>query len=222
MPNTFSTSINVLGPHRVTLHGTAEGLGGIASVEIISGNDDVGSATVNPDGSWIFDDHLDGLQVPVALVTDGKGVQTKIDPKLNLMPDSPQLSQFTSESISDNGGTIDVFGPRGRLLYDASVNEDTAVFLITGHGSQVPFSPFATAKSTIANFHPGGPAHDTLDLSITQIQDSADLLRHTSMFEGSATIHLDTFATLTLQGVTKAQIAHNPGDFTFAPPPELM
>lgn len=160
--------------------------------------------------------------MPVAVVTDGKGVQSRIDPQLTLISDSPQPSQVASEAITDTGGTIDVFGPRGRLLYDIGLDRNAAVFLITFHGSQVPFSLFPTATSTIGNVHPGGPAHDTLDLSLAQIHDSADLPRHTSMFEGCATIHIDTVATVTLQGVTTAQIAHHPNDLTVAPPPDLM
>ena len=70
-------------------------------------------------------------------------------------------------------------------------------------------------RSRRSCFRPAGPNHDTLNLSDTSLQRSAQVLHHTSMSGGDATIHIAPNESVTLTGVSKAQLANHPGDFVF-------
>ncbi len=85
-----------------------------------------------------------------------------------------------------------------------------------GAGAQTfRFTPHF-GRDEITDFRPEGPGHDRIDLSQTHFHDLGAVLRHTAMSEGSATIHLNPVDSITLDGITKARLAHSPDAFTFA------
>ena len=71
------------------------------------------------------------------------------------------------------------------------------------------------AQDVIANFVASGTQHDTVSFASSQFSSLAEVLHHTTMMGGNATIHGPDNQTLTLGNVTKAELRANPSDFSF-------
>ena len=112
-----------------------------------------------------------------------------------------------------------VHGQHGRELYTYTAisdgNQQQLVDVIGSGGAGVAYADFTNAFETIENFRPVGPNHDKLNLSDTSLQTLAQVLHHTSMSGGDATIHIAPNESVTLTGVSKAQLANHPGDLVF-------
>lgn len=122
------------------------------------------------------------------------------------------IRPLPSVSTVDNGdGTHSVTGSGDDLTLHSVGND-----VMTGGGvrERFVFTP-GFGQSEITDFVAGGQGHDIVDLSATHYDSLAQVLRHTSMSDGSATIHLNRHDSITLDGVTKGQISHNPQAFAF-------
>ena len=138
---------------------------------------------------------------------------------LFLSSNSPLDHQYESLFLAGNGYVGSVYGQHGRQLYSftaiAGGNQQEFVDATGGGGAGIPYADFTNVVETIESFRPAGPNHDTLNLSDTSLLTLAQVLHHTTMSDGSATIHMGNDQSVTLTGVTKAQLAANPHDFVF-------
>lgn len=71
-----------------------------------------------------------------------------------------------------------------------------------------------TGQVWVHDFQPLGADHDVLSFSRQTFSSVADILRHTTMANGDATIHLSKTDSVELFGVTKAQLRQNPSAFS--------
>lgn len=93
-------------------------------------------------------------------------------------------------------------------------SEDGSRFVNAGMHDVYRFSA-APGERTVADFVAGGDQHSVLNLSSGDFAGVADVLRHTTMSDAGATIHISPTDSVTLAGVTKGELAHNRGDFAF-------
>ena len=225
---TFDPTISFSNPNTVVLSGTASG--DFTKVDITavgSTPSDLGSPQIN-DGHW-------SLSIPLAELgsgaeftlsaTDSTATVSSFDSNFGIglgITDHPYTTfQFTSDgSLTDH---FNFFNQNGALIYqsDAEITgSNSASILDTGHQLHTTFvflDGVGTTQQTIVNFHVTGASHDTVSLPPSDFTSLADVLRHTTMSNGSATIHdpNNSGDTLTLMGVTKAELKSNPHDFTF-------
>ena len=68
---------------------------------------------------------------------------------------------------------------------------------------------------TIEDFKVAGPGHDTLVLPSFDMGHLAQIIAGAHTVHGDTTIHVDKQDTITLVGVTKAELKAHPNDFTF-------
>lgn len=83
----------------------------------------------------------------------------------------------------------------------------------TGAGSTFVFRAHP-GQVWVDNFQAAGTDHDALSLSKQNFSSVADILRHTTMANGNATIHVSTTESVELFGVTKAQLRQNTSDLS--------
>ena len=223
------------------LTGTVTSPSGGASVEIYEGDpanggQDLGAATVNGNGTWNFsaDIGVGDFNALTAVATDASGMSAKAKSPYELVtgirgaPYRAQEFDYTADgsygytdyarngtplvAAADTGNnTHTITGlANGQTLY--SIGND----VMTGGGvaERFVFVP-AFGHDEVTDFFAPGPAHDTVDLSNTGLRGLAAVLRHTTMSGGSATIHVNPQDSITLDGVTKAQLHAHPNDFAF-------
>ena len=138
--------------------------------------------------------------------TSANGITSII--QANLISSDP-----SSVEVIDNGdGTHSVTGSGDDLTLHSVGND-----VMTGGGVREAFvfTP-GFGRNEVTDFIAGSQDHDTIDLSATHYSTLAQVLRHTTMSDGSATIHLNPHDTITLDGVTKGQLKAHPNDFSFA------
>ena len=82
-------------------------------------------------------------------------------------------------------------------------------------GAGIAYEDLLFTTETIKNFRATGTHHDTLNLSDTSLHTLAQVIQHTTMNGGSATIHIDEQTSVKLEGVTKEQMKAHPHDFVF-------
>ena len=61
-----------------------------------------------------------------------------------------------------------------------------------------------------------GPDHDVLDLAGSPFRTLAQVLNHTDMIGGDATLHMGPQVFLTIDGVSKAELRAHPEVFALA------
>ena len=115
-------------------------------------------------------------------------------------------------SATDNGDdthTIQSFS-NGQQL--PSMYDD----MMTGGGYRQSFIFFPHfGHDEVMNFDVAGFGHDTIDLS-NMHSTLAQVLQHTTMVDGSATIHFGGGNTITLDGINKVELKAHPKDFVLA------
>lgn len=114
--------------------------------------------------------------------------------------------------VTDNGdGTHAVTGSGDDLTLHSVGND-----VMTGGGVRdiFVFTP-GFGQNEVTDFIAGGQNRDTIDLSETHYSSLAQVLRHTTMSDGSATIQLNPHDSITLDGITKGQLKAHPNDFAF-------
>lgn len=89
-------------------------------------------------------------------------------------------------------------------------------FYPTGSGNTFVFTP-GFGQDLVTGFNVRGSDHDTISLSSASFDGIADVLRNTrDSFQGAVITDRATGDTITVAGVSKAELAHNRRDFTFA------
>ena len=121
---------------------------------------------------------------------------------------SADYSVFQQQTLDNRDGThtIQGFG-NGQVL--TSISNDT--FTNDAFHETFVFKPHF-GQDLITDFLTTGPGHDTLSVSSHQFASIADVLSRTSDVNGNATIAVTPNDTITLQGVTTAQLQANSGD----------
>lgn len=212
--------ISIESRHTALISGTVSDPAITQGVEILgSDGSDLGPANLNPDGTWTFDAFYDPTLAVQAVSTDTSGNQEKSETLL-IASGSARPGQTTS-AIGEQGSEIfNVYNSHGRALYTGTITapDNTDVLEITGLGGPgIPYnapSP-GTGQEYIENFRVAGQHHDTLNLADSGLASLAQVIHHTTMNGGSATIHIDSQTSVTLLDVTKHQLATHKQDFVF-------
>ena len=225
---TFDPNISFTDPNTLVLSGTASG--DFTKVDITT-NDaaktDLGSPQVT-DGHWTLNVKLDGLSGQSGFTlaaTDALANVTDFNSNFVILPDVKN-EPYTTVEVSFGGGSlehVDLFNKSGDMAYHGDVKDlggGSFQFTETGDALRTTFvfvdGP-DTVLQTITNFHATGAGHDTISLPPSDFTSLADVLRNTTMSNGNATIHdpNNANASLTLMGVTKAELKSHPHDFSF-------
>ena len=228
---TLSPDVYYDGRGTFTFTGTASSAGGVAGVEITALVDgveqDLGAATVSADGGFVFTDHV-GAAVQgyiTATETDKVGGTATDSPLMSLRAGirgqtyvaqdfdyAADGSVASAADIGKDGSYRVAVEASGQTL--SSQYDDT--FANGGHrGTTFVFDP-GHGQDTIDGFRPGGPGHDTIELPSSDFTSFADVLRHTQNTSAGAVIHdPKTSDTLTIAGLSKAQLSHYKSDFAF-------
>ncbi len=222
-----------------TLSGTVSaGANGLAGVEIYNGDQDLGAATISANGTWTFTDNLGSGDYAnlTAVASAGSGATASATAPYELVtgitgepyraleydykPDgsdgykeySSTGKRLVTANNNDAAGTHTITtSTNGQEIYSAG--NDT----ITINGSNETFVFFqGFGHDEVTNFTVAGGGHDIVDLTNTQLHTLAQVLSHTTVAGGSATIHVDGQDAVTLDGVTKAQLKAHGGDFLLA------
>ena len=225
MPITINQDITVESPNTALLHGTVSDPATIAGVEVFdSDGNDLGPASVKRNGTWTFDAFFDSFTFLDAVATDTSG-STQTSNILGVGANSPLPGQITSVLFSDQE-TFTVYSSRGRALYDAVAtgqSNSDAVSKVTGRGGgRIAYVSSDFGREVLENFRVAGSNHDVLNLADSGLETLADVLRHTTMNGGNATIHTQDHTSVTLLGVTKQQIANHRQDFVFTGGREVL
>lgn len=118
---------------------------------------------------------------------------------------------------ANNDGSDTFVGREAGLIFaPASLNDA----FTGGEGSETFAFGSGFGKATITDFakHLTGSSHDTLSLSSSSISSFNEMLAATTFAPSGATIHVDQDDTITLSGLTQAEMSANPGDFSFHVP----
>lgn len=224
MSITIDQAISVQDLNNVTVSGTFSVLSaGVSSIDVFQNGIDQGPAALNPDGTWTFNAFIpDGSsqQSTTAVLTDPQGKKTT-SAALGIVTGQPLPGQIASALASDMAETATVYGARGRALYDlteaitAEASPGMLAHVIGRGAPSTRYEDILFLRETIDNFNVAGRQHDTLNLADSGLQSLAQVLQHTTMNGGSATIHIDSGSSVTLTGVTKQQIAAHPNAFVF-------
>lgn len=219
------------------LTGTVQSFSGSASVEIFNGTQDLGAAAVASDGTWTFSRTLgagefDDLR---AVATDSSGATGSADALYDILTGvQGQAYKAIEYDTGKYGGYGYItYGRNGQpLVYAQALDNDTHVIyalannqtlyslhddVMTGAGLSQTFTFLPNfGHAEVTDFLVRGQGHDTLDLTNTTISSLGQLLRNTTVSGGNAEIHVNSQESITLDGVTKAQLANNRNDFRFA------
>ena len=218
------------------LNGTVSDSYGPVSVEIFNGHQDLGAAAVN-DGTWTFMGNLGSGDYAdlTAVATPQLGTTTSANASFELVTGIQGEPYHALEYDHDTRGSYGYteYGAQGKVLVTAANNSDgthdvqasengqilysVARDTMTGNGSNETFVfTQGFAKDEVTDFAVTGSGHDTIDLTNTQMHTLAQVIAHTSQVGANAVLHLFGNETVTLDGVTKAQLKAHPGDFLFA------
>ena len=236
-PDTISIDPNAafVGHGTFVLTGEVSSPAGVKPVEIsarVGGVDgvetDLGSATVNANGTFTFEDkvgaHVQGFIT--ATETDDAGGTASDSPLTSLRAGIQGQSYHAIQDFYTAGGNREaaaafeqndghrtvVTESNGQTLtsqfHDTFANQaaaDTTFVFDPGFG-----------HDTIKNLLYGGPNHDTIALPSADFASFAQVLRDTQNTSNGALIHENTSGdTLLLAGVSKGDLAQHKTDFSF-------
>ena len=235
-PDTISLDPNpaFLGAGTFLLTGAASSPAGVAAVEIsarvggVNGVEtDLGAATLNPDGTFSFADHV-GATVQgfiTATETDEAGGTVSDTPALSLeagLGGSPYAAREDHYAPDGSRTTSTLFRPDGSSTTHAdgpgqTLTSNAFDIFANQHRAETTFvfDP-GFGIDVVKGFRFGGPGHDVIDLPSSDFTGIADVLRHTGNIQGSAWItDPKTGDAIRFAGVTKAELANHPKDFAF-------
>lgn len=95
--------------------------------------------------------------------------------------------------------------PSSHNSYSLLVGEGAKTFVFTDH----------PGNAVVSSFNVSGTTHDTLSLPSSEFASLAAVLHSTHMAGGDAVIAASPTDTITLQGITKAELRAHPSDFAF-------
>jgi len=133
--------------------------------------------------------------------------------------DAKPYSSFTNVYQAGSPHSVDVFHNRdgthtitaeqnGQTLH--SIGADTMTG--TGYNDGFVFSP-SFGHDTVTNFNVAGPGHDVLSLPQAEMANLAQIIGSADTVNGDTTLHINQHDSITLQGVSVAEIKANPNDF---------
>ena len=179
--------------------------GGVVAGTLVMLDDDgtaIGTAVVRQDGTWSSDvvlPHLGANDIS-AQVNDAAGhviASASVDLTLAAVLSPPSGGIATAVS-----GSVPV-----HPAHSATLSAD-------GASDRFVFTPHP-GHDTITGFGLSGSWADHLSFSSQSFAGLADVLRHTSMSDDGAVIHLSSRDSVTLVGVTKQELRAHPSVFTF-------
>ena len=220
------------------LTGSVAAPGGAASVEIFDddparGGRDLGAATVAADGTWRFsaDFGAGHFGAITAVATDGAGDTATATAPFDLAMALLGLPYRAVERdhATDGSEPFVAYGRRGTVLasgarpdgvalaanpsqprithlHDATANPGAERFV---------FDP-SPGHAGVTGFGVAGPDHDILDLAATPFRTLVQVLNHTDTIGGDATIHMNPEVSITIVGVSKAELRAHPEVFALA------
>ncbi len=210
--------------------------GPVRSVEVYDGDTDLGAATVTGT-AWTFTDNLGSGDyanlTAVASTASGKTASASAPYELVTGISGEPYRALEYDAAPDNTFSYTEYSNVGKPLVTAVINGDGTHTITasadgqdlysayndtmtgSGSGERFVFLP-GFGRDVVTDFDVAGPGHDVVDLSSTGLGTLAKVLSATTMVDGNATIHVDKQDTITLDGVTKAQLKARPGDFVFA------
>lgn len=219
MPISVNQAISFTDPSQVSVSGVVTGDKVIDNVSVSSNQNLVTSNALHEDASWGTVVSFDGTTDQLISATANYGDGTSDSTGLILASNAPLDNQYTSLFFTGDGYAGSVFTKHGRDLYDFTTvsdgNNQQFFDAVGSGGASIAYTDFNRSIETIENFRPTGPNHDKLNLSDTSLQTLAQVLHHTTMSDGDATIHIAPDEAVTLVGVSKAQLASHPHDFVF-------
>ena len=221
MPISVNQELSFTDPNDVTVRGVVSGSKVVDEVDVSLDGQIVSTTALKEDASWNADISLSnqGIDEVSATVKYGDGT-SEITGNLLIASNEPLDHQFISEiAIGQTSVSTTVYGQHGIGLYDATFvldGQNEFADAIGRIATRIAYTDFSGTTATIENFKASGPNHDTLNLSGTSLLTLAQVLHHTTMSDGSATIHTGLDESVTLTGVTKAQLAAHPHDFVFS------
>ena len=227
-PNlSFDSNIKGGSGTAATLSGTVSDPDGIYdnAVFLYSDGAYIGAASVNTNGTWSykFNQGAGDFTDITATAYDSYFNASSASSDYELITGIQGEPYKTEQITYSPDGTVTnaaFYKSNGKLGYSATYTYDTAgdtSGVLTGSGGSITFaSDSGDKKDSIVNFITGGASHDTLNLSETGITNMHQLLSHSSTSGGNTTIHLDSYSSITLDGVSKTQLQTHPGDFKFA------
>ena len=219
------------------LTGTVFDTYGVSGVEIYDGDIDLGAAAVNSDGTWTFGGELGSSDYSTltAVATANSGMTASASAPYELVTGiaGAPYRALEYDYGGDGSYSYDAYGAHGASLVDAADNfdgthsieaaaNDQQLYSIhndtmTGNGTGETFVFFPNfGRDEVTDFRATGSGHDYVDLTNTQMHKLAQVIAHTTMQGGNAVLHLYANETVTLDGVTKAQLKAHPGNFLFA------
>ncbi len=205
-------------------------MGSVEISAVVDGvRQDLGAASVNPNGTFVFQDAaLDQQSFFVATETDRAGGQaTSADPGFNLTGGLGPTGGIGKAEDFDAAGLVSttLYRSSGSRFVDVGAANQTVDLqpydiVDNGHqaGTSFVYTPAGETGATdvIAGFRLWGSAHDTLALPSADFQNFADVLRHTGDVNGNATItDPHTGDAVQLKGITTAELKSHPKDFSF-------
>ena len=232
-PDVVSLSPDVTydGRRTFTFSGSASSAAGVAGIEftaLVDGvEQDLGAATLNPDGSFSFTDHVGAHSQGfiTATETDGAGGDATDSPPMDLRAGMRGQAFVIRENTYDAGGSVATTADQHRdgsrtVAVEASgqtlYSQYADAFANNGQGGTAFVFDPGYGQDTISAFRLDGSDHDTIALPSSDFTSFADVLRHTQNTSVGAVIHDATSGdTLTIAGISKAQMAHHGSDFTF-------
>jgi uncharacterized repeat protein (TIGR03803 family) len=174
-----------------TLSGTAEAN---STVQIFDGSQLFGTAIADASGNWSLQGNVRGNAI-------AHFTETSTDAAGNTF-------SSTGETLFAQRANVTLTGGSGADVLIAGQNDT-----LTGGGGRdtFVFNPHF-GKDVITDFN---PALDVLNISSTLFSNVSDLLAHSTDAKGNAVIHADAADTITLIGVSVADLAANPTDIHF-------
>jgi autotransporter passenger strand-loop-strand repeat protein len=206
-------------------------------VELYGNGENLGAATLNGNGTWTFKGNIGAGDFAdlTAVAIDAAGHSSSAAARYELVTGvtGEPYRAIEYDYTPDGSYAYTEFGRNGGDLASAADNGDgthtmeayaggqvlTSIYddVMTGDGpsERFVFSPHF-GQDEITDFNVAGAGHDVVDLSNTRFSSLVEVLQHTTMSFGSATIHLNPHDSITLDGVTKAQLKAHPHDFALA------
>ena len=237
-----TTSAGFVNGRTPILEGTIADPSGTASVELYdgdpaSGGTDLGAATVNGDGTWTFQGNIGPGDFAAinAVAMDAQGSTASATAPYELVTGvtGQPYRAIEYDYTSDGSYSYTEFGRNGNEVASSIDNGDNThsaeafvsgqvlssiqndVMTGDGYSERFVFNPHF-GHDEITNFVVGGAGHDVVDLTGTRFSSIQQVLNHTNMVDGSATIHLNPQDSITLDGVSKTQIKSYTQDLVLA------
>ena len=224
-------TVTFAGDGTFVLTGAASSPAGVAGVSLtamVGGVEtDLGAATLNGDGTFVFDDKVGAhLQSAVtATVTDQNGVTASAGGGFDLaagLRDCGFVARQRSDDAAGDAGSTTLFRPNGSRALEVGAAGQT-FDAVPGERIDDHFAPGTTfvfdpgyGTDAIDHLRARGAGHDTISLPSADFASIADLLRHAQQTATGVVIHdPGSGDAILVAGVGKAELVQQRRDFVF-------